>query len=126
MSNEALLLLVEDEPLILMTTQEDLEEAGFTVVTASSGAAAIAALEAHHSRLAGLITDIRLGDGPDGWEIARHARGLSPDMPVVYLTGDGATDCSLDVVPMSIVLSKPVLPAQLLSGISGLLGDKGA
>ena len=38
-----------------------------------------------------LITDIRM-PGPDGWSLARHARALRPDMPVIYTTGDSAVD----------------------------------
>ena len=81
MLNEIALLLVEDEPLILMGTQTALEEGGYTVMPASSGAKALAMLEAQHRELSGLITDIRLGSEPDGWALARHAKALNPHMP---------------------------------------------
>ena len=38
------------------------------------------------SGLSGLDTDIRLPGEADGWEIARYARKLRADIPVVYTT----------------------------------------
>ena len=37
-----------------------------------------------------MLTDIRLGAGPDGWSVANRARELNPDMPLVYMSGDSA------------------------------------
>jgi CheY-like chemotaxis protein len=72
-----ILLLVEDEPLI-RHLKEALMEAGFDVAEAASGAKALSEFEADASRIRGLITDINLGKGPDGWEIARRGRELIP------------------------------------------------
>lgn len=73
----------------------------------------------------GLITDIRLGGEIDGWALAREARGQSPDICVLYVTGDSAADWPAKGVPQSLVLQKPVVDAQLLTGISMLLNDRG-
>jgi CheY-like chemotaxis protein len=123
MSDEVLLLLVEDEPIILMATQDDLEEGGFAVVTATNGAEALAVLGERHSQLAGVITDIRLGDGPNGWDVARHARELNHEIPVVYISGDSASEWPVNGVPRSVVIPKPFVPAQILTAISNLLND---
>ena len=34
----------------------------------------------------GLIIDLNLGEGPDGWAVARLARQLMPALPVVYVS----------------------------------------
>jgi len=26
----------------------------------------------------------------DGWEVAKHARKIDPDFPIIYMTGSGA------------------------------------
>jgi hypothetical protein len=34
-----------------------------------------------------LVTDINLGEGPDGWDVARQARELIPNLPTGYVSG---------------------------------------
>jgi DNA-binding NtrC family response regulator len=87
-----LLLLVEDEPLILDMMQCVFEDAGYRIEVAVDGASAMALIDAHIDEAAGLVTDVRLGSGPDGWDVARHARHKKPDMPVLYMTGDSAAN----------------------------------
>lgn len=105
--------------------EQTLESGGFDVVAAPSGDAALSLLINSETRFAGLITDIRLGDGIDGWALARQARELVPDICVVYVTGDSASDWSAQGVPGSLVLQKPVADAQILTGISTLLNEQG-
>ncbi|HWH17807.1 MAG TPA: response regulator [Allosphingosinicella sp.] len=118
-----LLLLAEDEPLILLATQDALQSGGYSVVAAENGTEALAALESRIEELSGLITDIRLGPGPDGWELARRARELKPDLPVLYATADSAHDWPVQGVPKSLVIQKPYAPAQALTAISTLLTE---
>jgi FixJ family two-component response regulator len=69
----------------------------------------------------GLVTDIRLGTGPDGWDVARTARERNPELPIVYMTGDSAIAWPSHGVPKSILLQKPIAAAQLVTAISTLL-----
>jgi CheY-like chemotaxis protein len=66
LSDAILLLLVEDEPLISLAAHDGLEAGGFTLVLADDGEAALQVLESRHQELSGLITDVRLGSGPNG------------------------------------------------------------
>ena len=75
------ILLVEDEALILLDVESALTEAGFEVVGAEDAATALEQFDIEPSRFAGLVSDIRLGDGKSGWEIARHVRQAVPMMP---------------------------------------------
>ena len=69
-----------------------------------------------------LATDINLGsDKLTGWDVARRAREIEPELPIVYMTGDGASDWASQGVPNSILLTKPFAPAQLLTAVSQLL-----
>jgi CheY-like chemotaxis protein len=121
MSNEILLLLAEDEPLVLLSTQDALEGGGFTVVAAANGTEAIALVESRIDDLAGIVTDIRLGEGPSGWDVAKRARELKADMAIVYATGDSAHEWSALGVPKSVVIQKPYAAAQIITAISTLL-----
>jgi CheY-like chemotaxis protein len=121
--NSKLLLLVEDEPLIMLLIQEMLEESGYLVLVATHGQAAMDILDGRIGELAGLITDVRLGPGADGWAIARRARELDPDFPVVYATGDSAADWPAQGVPGSIVIQKPYASNQILCAIASLVRE---
>lgn len=116
-----ILLVVEDEALILHVLEDALTDAGFTVVSAVDGAEAIAALDKPDNTLAGLVTDIRIGDGVSGWDVARHARALKPTFPVVYMTADSANEWPSQGVPNSVLIQKPFANAQVIAAISTLL-----
>ena len=73
---QAVTLLVEDEGLVRADLVDVLEQAGFGVVECGTSAEALAALKSD-KRFQGLVTDIRLGPPPDGWELARHSRDSS-------------------------------------------------
>jgi CheY-like chemotaxis protein len=118
---EPLVLLVEDEPLILLVAQDALEAGGYTVIPTQLGSEALSVLNSRFAELSGLVTDVRLPRGTDGWELARHARELRPDLPIVYTTGDSAADWPANGVPNSVVVQKPYAPAQLLTAISTLM-----
>ena len=119
--SEPFVLLVEDEPLVLLVAQDALEAGGYTVLPTQLASEAMTILETRVAELSGLVTDVRLPSGPDGWEIARHARELKADLPVVYTTGDSAPDWPAKGVPSSVVVQKPYAAAQLLTAISTLM-----
>jgi CheY-like chemotaxis protein len=115
------ILVVEDEPTVLMFLEEALAESGYTVVSARSGGEALNILGDGLSDFSALVADIRIGDGLDGWEIARCAREIIPDLPIVYVTGDSAVSWSEEGVPNSVLIPKPFNRSQLESAIEKLL-----
>ncbi|WP_420137644.1 response regulator [Sphingomonas sp.] len=121
---DPLLLLVEDEPLIALSIQDCLEEAGHSVCYASSGIEAEQALEAGEPPIYALLTDIRCGPGADGWELSRKARERDPAIPVVYISGDSAGDHATHGVPDSVMIQKPFAPAKLIAAVESLLGAR--
>ncbi|UCI16714.1 hypothetical protein FJ970_16125 [Mesorhizobium sp. B2-1-8] len=64
-----LVLVVEDEPLILLDLEGGLEESGFKVVGVTSAAQALPAFDAAPGSFNALISDIRVGDGISGWTL---------------------------------------------------------
>src|SRR4051812_8689265 len=82
----SVLLLVEDEAAIQLVVHEVLEEAGYAVVQAYNGDEAIRLFDERRDELQGLIIDVELGDGPTGWDVARHAREIAPSLPVIYMS----------------------------------------
>jgi len=116
-----LLLYVEDELLIQDNVIFSLEEAGFKLAVADSGAQALELLALHGDALAGLITDVNLGQGPDGWDVARAAREAISGLPVVYVSAASEHEWTSHGVPGSIMIAKPLVPAQLVVAIASLL-----
>ena len=118
-------LVVEDEDSVRALVSRTLGAYGFEVLSAGSGAEAIATLD----RLAGpldlLITDVVM-PGMRGSEIARALRARLPTLPVLFMTGypefrnddEHALDTEVNV------LLKPFTPAQLVRRVQKLLADR--
>ena len=121
MSEAQALLVVEDEPLVRMMIEQLLVDAGFKVHVAETGIEAIHVMNLPRQLIHGLVTDVRLGTGPDGWAVAHRARELHPEMPVVYVTGDSAHEWAARGVPKSILIQKPFRATQLTQALGNLL-----
>ena len=121
MEISVLVLIAEEEDAIRILLKSSFEDGGFTVALASSGEEAIAAFEAKGDAVRALVTDINLGSKATGWDVARHAREMTPDLPVVYVTGAEGHDWASLGVPNSVLITKPFAPAQVLTAVSQLL-----
>ena len=106
MPHKSTVLLVEDDPLFVLNVEDQLLDAGFTVFAALHGDAAIAEISSEPDKFACVITDIKLGTDTDGWAVARHARSVSPEIGVVYISG-GNPDWATHGVAGSVMLTKP-------------------
>ncbi|MFC3324085.1 response regulator [Mesorhizobium cantuariense] len=124
--NQNVVLLVEDEALILLDLQTSLEEAGFAVVCAKNAEDAITHFDRDPTGVKALVTDIRLGSGASGWEIGRHARQAMPSIPVIYVSGDSASDWHAQGVPGSVMIQKPFVLVQIITALSTLLNEQPA
>lgn len=124
MMKRSRIFLVEDEPLVRMVIAEQLEDAGYQVETAENGVSAIRELQRSSQIFDALVTDVRMGSGPDGWQVAKVARGLKGSLPVIYMTGDSASSALTHAVPEGIVLRKPHHRNELLAALDLLLLDE--
>ena len=115
------LLVVEDECRLLKMLVSTLGKAGYWIVEASNGGRAMSALRYGSPSFAGLITDVNLGSGIDGWQLAREARTLCPSISVVYTSGTESHHWSYRGVPGSMMLVKPFTASKLLDAIGTLL-----
>jgi CheY-like chemotaxis protein len=120
------ILVAEDEVLILLGVQGVLEEAGYEVLTAGDGDQARGTLQNHITDVSGFVTDIRLGAGPDGWSLAREARSMRPDLPVIYISGDSAPDWKTEGVASSLMLAKPFTAGQILDAVAQVVDPEDA
>lgn len=117
-----IILVVEDDQLLQRVVEETLTDGGFDIVIAASGENAVELLDTADGKYRALVTDVNLGrDRMNGWDVARRAREIDSNFPVVYMSGDSAEDWSSRGVPDSIMLSKPFAPAQLVTAVSQIL-----
>jgi CheY-like chemotaxis protein len=78
---------VEDEGLTRTAIADHLRDAGFVVVEAGSGEAALAQHDVHGS-INVIFTDIRLGGKLNGWDVAEAFRAWDPDISILYTSGN--------------------------------------
>jgi CheY-like chemotaxis protein len=103
---QASVLVVEDEPLIGDVAAQALEEQGFAVETVSTADEAVRRLAAG-APIDLLFTDLYLPGKMDGAALARRARELRPDLPVVYTSGRQQMMNHLDPVEGAMFVPKP-------------------
>jgi CheY-like chemotaxis protein len=109
-------LVVEDEKDIRDLAVFYLEEAGFTVITATNGDEAVELLEGGEAPDV-LFTDIRMPGHVDGSAVARAYRARFPDMPVFYGTNYAY---EVTAVPGATVFPKPYKMSHVVSFLSEL------
>jgi CheY-like chemotaxis protein len=111
-------LVAEDEELIRDLVCCELRDAGFAVVEAASGHHALR-LIAGGAPLHALFTDIRLGQGPDGWEVADTFGQAYPGAPIIYASG--FVPGPRRDRPGSLFFAKPYQPMAICDALQRLL-----
>jgi DNA-binding NtrC family response regulator len=116
MSNAAAVrtvVLVEDEPLVLQTTSELLQEGGYCVVAASSYDEALRQIEACPEAVA-LVTDISIDGHETGLDLARLVAERWPHMRTVIVSGRERPR-GHEYPQDAIFFTKPYAPGALLT-----------
>ncbi len=116
-------LLTEDDPLVRETLRGELEAAGYAVLAAGDGAAALALIDA------GAVIDLLVSDlsmpGLDGVTLIGEAQRRLPELPAILLTGYATEAAGLAVsgaVPGTFsLLRKPITGSALAERVAILL-----
>ncbi len=117
------ILVVEDDDAVQGLVEEALVDGGFEPAIAASGEEAVTLLKGGLTKYRALVTDINLRGTMGGWEVAKRAREIDPEFPIIYMTGASADEYAWRGVPNSILLTKPFAPAQLVTAVSQLLNS---
>ncbi|MBI5029872.1 MAG: GAF domain-containing protein [Chloroflexi bacterium] len=115
MPNEHILVL-EDHPELLEQVSQVLSGAGYQVVSAQTGAEALAL--ARRSSFDLLLADVFLPD-TTGIQVFQQVRATHSEMAGVVITGHSTWELALDALRAGFVafLVKPVVPEELLATI---------
>lgn len=110
-STRSVVLVVEDDPLILIHSTLALEDAGYRVVAAADAESALARA-AEQPAIDAVFADVELRGGGNGVAIAEAVRAAHPGSAVVITSGHAASD----VAPLprgSRFLAKPYTAADV-------------
>ena len=121
LSDLVVVLVVEDDAPLQSIIEDALTDGRFEPEIAASGEEAVTLLMGLKGKYRALVTDVQLRGVMDGWEVAKRAREIDPEFPIVYMTGGHAAEWPSHGVPNSILLTKPFAPAQLVTAVSQLL-----
>ena len=118
-------LLVDDDPDVRAVAAAMLAEAGYDVVEAGSGGAALDLLEDPDLGVELMIADIVM-PGMNGVELAHAARRRRPEMPVLFVTGFGGAALPANRPPPGELLRKPFRAADLRTKVAAMLSERAA
>jgi signal transduction histidine kinase/CheY-like chemotaxis protein len=113
------ILVVEDDGDVIRATAETLQEAGFEVVTAATGAEALAVLRSD-AGVDLLFTDVMMPGGLDGVGLAEAGLRARPELKVLLTSGYSETALQEHLQDLPI-LAKPYHRDELLRRLQGLL-----
>ena len=121
MATGAVVLVVDDEPLIRALTVDALEDDGFSVLEAATGDYALTVLRTRED-ISAVVTDVEMPGQIDGFALATMAREMRPDLAIVIISGR-VQPGSGRVAPDARFLAKPFRPMLLVSMVRELLAE---
>src|SRR3954452_5156923 len=107
------ILIVEDQLALLAVTSAFLTDKGYLVSAAPTAAIALAILEAR--KIDVLLTDIVLPGEMNGFEVARRARAVNPDLKVIYCTANSEVEREQIGDAFGPLLKKPYTNGHLIA-----------
>ena len=122
----ALVLVVDDEPLMRRTLRSALEAAGHQVEEAKDGNEGLQKFSEIAPDL--VITDIVMPDR-EGVETIGQLRRLDPDVPIIAMSGGGSVGGTLflelaEQLGATRTVAKPIRNAELLRLLDECLGSR--
>jgi CheY-like chemotaxis protein len=121
------ILVVEDEPAILLLAERVLQHAGYAVLTAGNGEEALSVLDGHIGPIHLLLTDVVM-PGISGSELAARVADAHPEIKVLFTTGHTQQALlQLGVLNKdSHFIGKPYEVSELTRKVAEVLGPQGS
>lgn len=116
------ILLVEDEPQIIMVAKMLLNALGFSVFEAANGEEALELYQKNSEYITLVVTDIGMPI-MNGYELFRELKKLNPELPIIISSGfgDEVTTSQIPREDIAGMLSKPYNFDQLREVLKGVV-----
>lgn len=117
------ILIIDDEPHILLMLKKMLERNGYEIDLAANGNEGLKLFNKNPSSL--VITDIIMPE-KEGLETIREMRRLQPDLKIIAMSGGGkvSADNYLEIAKIfgaSKVIEKPFTQKEMVSAVNELM-----
>jgi PAS domain S-box-containing protein len=114
-----LILIVDDEPLILLTTKATLETSGYRVLTANGGQAGLDTFRAQHGEIAAVLLDMMM-PGMDGPTAMRAIKAIDPAVKIIAASGLRLAERPAEALAAGAItfLKKPFSDSELLKTLA--------
>lgn len=116
------ILLVEDEPQLMMVAKMLVTELGFSVFEAVNGKEALELYHKNADYIDLVVTDLGM-PVMDGYELLRELRKINPELPIIISSGYGDSDVTSRIMEGEVAgyLGKPYSFDQLREVLRGVV-----
>ncbi|CAD7023051.1 response regulator [Pseudorhizobium endolithicum] len=118
-AEKAVVLIVEDEPIVRFTTLDALEDVGHVVLEAANADEAMYHLR-HRKDIDIVFTDVNMAGSMDGIQLAQRVRAIRPHTGIIITSGIVRLDPMM-LPANTVFLPKPYPHDMLLSAIHRLM-----
>jgi signal transduction histidine kinase/CheY-like chemotaxis protein len=103
------ILVVEDEPVLRDLAKLILDDCGYEVLSAATGAEALGVWDRHNGKVDLLLTDMVMPQGMSGMELAQRLLSVRPDLKVIIASGYSMEELDTDFLRNghAVFLQKP-------------------
>lgn len=110
---DATILIIEDEPIMRKGIATYLGDSGYDTIQAEDGHKGLEAFENAHPDL--ILLDLRM-PGMDGLDVLARVMSVSPDTPVIVVTGEGGMGDAVSALRLGAqdFITKPVMDMSIL------------
>lgn len=129
------ILVIDDDPDIALATRLCLEDAGYEVTEARTGAEGLEKVQAERPDL--IVLDVMMDSATEGFQLALKLRSPDPaspykgydEIPIIMLTSIHDTTSvrfapDQDYLPVDVFIDKPVDPDVLVAKVESLLAAR--
>ncbi len=122
MAEKKVILVIDDDPDIVISIQAILEKEGFSVITAMNREAGVKAFAEEKVDL--VLCDMMMEHIDSGTKVASEIRKKNLNVPIYLLSSIGnatASNIEIESLGFNGVFQKPVAPASLVGSIKKVL-----
>jgi CheY-like chemotaxis protein len=122
------ILVVEDEPVLRDLAKLILDDCGYEVLSAATGAEALHVWDRHNGKVDLLLTDMVMPQGMSGMELAQRLLSVRPELKVIIASGYSMEELDTDFLRNghAVFLQKPYTHVTLPKAVRECLDRQAA